>query len=167
MGARPDQQLALSFLSTLTTLWLRHPGKYRVEETDADLVPALAQMCIKALAADVRDGVEVSRQRRPVTGELIYPDDRRSMLTIRDVVNKIIHGGPERVEVTTNDVLLYFVNNDQGPGGWSEMWFSARTLSKEMDALLYKHDDRAAERERRIAELLDDLGEDRFLPSPA
>jgi hypothetical protein len=56
MGARPDQQLALSFLSTLTTLWLRHPGTYKVEETDSDLVPALAQMCIKALAADVRDG---------------------------------------------------------------------------------------------------------------
>jgi hypothetical protein len=89
------------------------------------------------------------------------------MMTMRDVVNKIIHGSPERVVVTTDDVLLYFVNNDQGPDGWSEMWFSARTFSKEMDALLYKHHPRAPERERRIAELLDDLGEHRFLPSPA
>lgn len=167
MGARADQQLALSFLTTVMTLWMRHPGTYKVAETDSDLVPALAQMCIKALAADVRDGVEVARQRRPVVGELAYRDGRKSNLTVRDVVNKIIHGSPERVVVTADDVLLYFVNNDQGPDGWSEMWFSGRTFSEELDSLLYKHRHRAPERERRIAEFLNGLGEHMFLPSPA
>ena len=55
MGARAEQQLALSFLTVLVGLWERAPvGDYKVEEVDDDLVPALAQMCIKALASDVQ-----------------------------------------------------------------------------------------------------------------
>jgi hypothetical protein len=35
---------------------LTHPGSYKVEESDTDLLRALALMCLKALAADIRDG---------------------------------------------------------------------------------------------------------------
>jgi hypothetical protein len=55
MGARPEQQLTLNFLTALHGLWVQFPGNYTVEESIDDLVPALAQMCIKALAADIRD----------------------------------------------------------------------------------------------------------------
>ena len=55
MGARPEQQLALNFLTAVHTLWIQHPGTYHVRETTEDIVPALAHMCIKALASDVRD----------------------------------------------------------------------------------------------------------------
>ena len=55
MGARADQQLALNFLAAVHDLWAQHPGTHSVVERSDDLVSALAQMCIKALASDVRD----------------------------------------------------------------------------------------------------------------
>lgn len=165
MGARPEQQLALSFLAVVGSLWSQHPGTYKVVETDTDLLPALAQMCIKSLAADVRDGVERHKQDRTMPGELVYRDGRRSELTIRDIVNKIVHGSPERIEVTDGDVRLYFVNNESGQAGWREMWFSGPAFSAALDDVLYKHRHKAPDRERRIADLLDRLGPSQFLPS--
>ena len=69
MGARPEQQLALTFLAAVHHLWIQHPGTYAVTERTEDLVPALAQMCIKALAADIRDNPSLAdKQSEPVNG---------------------------------------------------------------------------------------------------
>lgn len=73
MGARADIRLTWSFLSALTALWAVNPGTYKVEDEADDLMPALAQMCIKALATEVRETVPGSKQDRllpsSVTGQ--------------------------------------------------------------------------------------------------
>ncbi len=75
MGARPEQQLTLNFLAALHGLWVKFPGSYKVEESANDLIPALAQICIKALAADVRDGSSAESQRdQVIDGRILYID---------------------------------------------------------------------------------------------
>jgi hypothetical protein len=72
MGARPEQQLALNFLAAVHDLWVQHPGTYSVEERTDDLVPALTQMCIKALASDVRDDDSTAhKQDMHIDGALV------------------------------------------------------------------------------------------------
>ncbi|WP_156080817.1 hypothetical protein [Microbispora rosea] len=170
MGARPEQQLALNFLAAIHHLWVQHPGSYTVEESTDDLVPALAQMCIKALAADVRDGSPSGEQEVAIDGQLIQDDGAAVPLTLRDVVNKIIHGTPTLVEVRDGKVLLHFRNNFTGGRNrvdkWTHAWFSGTQLLGELGKELFKHkDSRAEKREWEIARLLETLGVDRFLPT--
>jgi hypothetical protein len=164
MGARPEQQLALNFLTALHGLWLKFPGSYIVEEGIDDLVPALAQMCIKALAADIRDGSSAaSQQAIAIDGRIIETDGTENPLNLRDVVNKIIHGTPTLVVVEDGVVQLHFRNN--GANGWTEAWFSGTQLLQELGSKLYKHP--ADRREHAIARFLQELGVERFLPTSA
>jgi len=73
MGAQPDLRLTWSFLSAIAELWTAYPGTYKVADEAEDLIPALAQMSIKALAAEVRESVSPADQREPIQGELISP----------------------------------------------------------------------------------------------
>lgn len=172
MGARPDQQLALNFLAVVHDMWRQHPGNYAVRESADDLVPALAQMCIKALASDIRDSDSASHvQRIPIRGvlmndsQILAGDNELPALTFREVLNKIIHGTPVSVEVRDDDVRLHFKSSALGDR-WTEVWFSGTQMLNQFGSILYKHRDRRAEeREREIRRLLIALGTESFLPS--
>ena len=171
MGARPEQQLALNFLAAIHDLWLAHPGTYHVEESLDDLVPALAQMCIKALASDVRDDDSTQQvQQMPIDGVLMNGDRAvggnagRQQLTLRDALNKVIHGTPVSIEVRDDEVWLHFGNSSVRET-WTEVWFSGTQLLRQLEMALYKHrNERAEEREREIGRFLAVLGIERFLP---
>ena len=172
MGARPEQQLALNFLAAVHDLWVQHPGTYEVTQSTNDLVPALAQMCIKSLAADVRDSREpaaAAAQNTVINGQLserggVISGARTGRpLNLRDALNKIIHGTPSAVIVHNGIVELHFTNNSDSER-WTEAWFSGTQLVEVLGNALIKHPG-AAERERKVAKLLEELGEKRFLPS--
>jgi hypothetical protein len=110
-----------------------------------DLVPALAQMCIKALALDVRDDDStVHKQRMPIRGVLMndtqIPKGENGLppLTLRDALNKIIHGTPTSVEVRDDDLRLYFSSTSPGESR-TKVWFSGTQLLRQFDRMLYKH----------------------------
>ncbi len=171
MGARPEQQLALTFLSAVHHLWIQHPGTYVVTESTEDLVLALAQMCIKALAADVRDDPFLAdKQSEPVNGRLVNngqilaESGSATTLTLHDVLNKVIHGTPTLVVVQEGDVRLYFESSS--PDRWTEAWFSGTEVLEMLNVLLYKHRTNAARaREHEITEFLSRLGVGNFLPT--
>ena len=170
MGARAEQQLALGFLDAVHALWIQYPGSYVVEESNSDLVAALAQMCIKALAADIRDGSSLSDQQRIIIqGQLLdgttprRGDGTNDPLTLRDVVNKIIHGSPTLIIVHDDRVELHFKNNKVAEN-WTEARFSGTQLINVLGAELVKHP-RTTDRGREVRRFLDDLGKKRFLPS--
>jgi hypothetical protein len=170
MGATPDQQLALNFLSVIHDLWLQHPGTHPVNEIDDDLVPALAQICIKALAADVRDTIPINTQRSmAIDGRLL--DGERPLkgagaanpLNLRDIVNKIVHGTPTLVVVRDEVVHLHFRSTTKDD--WTEAWFSGTRLIQQLGSVLHKRDgDRAQRREQEIMQFVEKAGTQRFLP---
>src|SRR4051794_36513873 len=101
----------MNFLRAVNDLWIQHPGTYIVKEEAVDLVPALAQICIKALATDLRDSSSARRQRSIVVsgcllnaGQRIRGTDASTSINVRDVVNKIIHGRPTKIEVQSGEV---------------------------------------------------------------
>lgn len=164
MGARPEQQLVLNFLVAIHGLWVKYPGTYTVKESVEDLVPALAQICIKALAADIRDAKNPSPKQQckiSVEGAIVKTDGNSETLNLRDVVNKIIHGTPTSVVVTNETLQLHFRNNDGN--GWTEAWFSGTQLLQLLEKYLIKHS--AERREDEIAQFLNQLGVERFLPT--
>jgi hypothetical protein len=171
MGARPEQQLALNFLAAIHDLWIQHPGRYIVAERADDLVAALAQMCIKALAADIRDDSSVAGKhdvriigRLANDGHILKGVGSAQPLTLDDVLNKIIHGTPTSVVVQDGAIQLHFQNS--AADRWTEAWFSGTQLLQELGNMLHKHQtDTAKTREREIAEFLEDLGIERFLPT--
>ena len=168
MGARAEQQLALNFLAVVHQMWAERPGTYVVDETTDDLVPALAQMCIKALAAEIRDTIDHNHQGLTIEGELVRRDGTTAPVTMRDITNKIVHGTPAKVAVHDGAVRLYFENNEdpsERVHDWASMWFSGSDMITALSRLLYKHNEVAAAREREIRRLLESLGVDRILPS--
>ncbi len=172
MGARPDQQLALNFLAAVHELWVKNPGTYSVEESMDDLVPALAQMCIKALASDVRDDGSIAHmQGMHIDGALANGSqvlkgyNGQQPLTLRDALNKIIHGTPTSVEVCDGEVRLHF-RNSSATDSWTDVWFSGTQLLMQLDGVLYKHRTENAERrERQIEQFLAGLGVEHILPT--
>jgi hypothetical protein len=168
VGARPDQQLALNFLAVLHELWCEHPGSYVVQENADDLVASLAQMSIKALAADLRDGLPESTKGEEVKGWLERPNGRVA-LTLLDVLNKIIHGSPTGVEVEEGTIWLKFSNNTPAVGPrWNEAVISATDVLRCLESSLHKHrGSPAEEREQQIKSFLESLGPRRFLPTQA
>lgn len=161
----------MSFLTSLVALWKEHPGTYKVEEAEDDLVPALGQMCIRSLAADLRDSPESAALRvmkRRLDGELNEPDRAAKSPRVCDVLNKIVHGHPERVVVRQDGVIeLHFVNaKPDARYPWSDLWVSAQAMVDVLDEGLYKHRPKAVVREAGITKLIRDLGEYRFLPTP-
>jgi hypothetical protein len=171
MGARPEQQLALNFLAAVHTLWIQHPGTYQVREATDDIVPALAQMCIKALASDVRDDDARAQEQQAHIDGVIMNGDRtikggigQPQLTLRDALNKVIHGTPVSVEVRDSAVWLNF-SNSLARESWTKASFSGTQLLGCLDRALYKHrTGQAEEREREIGQFLVGLGVARFLP---
>jgi hypothetical protein len=168
MGATPDQQLALNFLSVIHKLWVRHPGPHPVEEIEGDLVPALAQMCVKALAADVRDTIPIATQRSiTIDGSLMNGDrllkgaDSANPLNLRDIVNKIVHATPTLVVVRDEVVYLHFRNATKDD--WTEAWFSGTRLIQQLGSVLHKRDgDRAQKQEQAIMQFIEKHGAQRF-----
>ena len=171
MGARPEQQLALNFLAAVHSLWVQHPGTYQVAESVDDLVPALAQMCIKALATDVRDDDSTRQEQQMHIDGVLMDGDRvikggpdQPSLTLRETLNKAIHGMPVAVEVQDGCVWLHFSSSSPGES-WTEVRFSGTQLLERLEAALYKHRNaRAEEREREIGQFLAAFGVERFLP---
>lgn len=162
MGARPEEQLTLNFLRAVHTLWVEYPGTYAVKESVDDLVPALAQMCIKALAADIRDLIPKEEQLEIVVeGRIVSINGNEKRIDLRDVVNKVIHGTPTSVVVKDKIVYLHFRNNKHV--GWAEAWFSGTELLQVLDHKLHKHP--SEDREYMITQFLQNLGERWFLPS--
>lgn len=169
MGARPDLRLTWSFLSAIADLWSAHPGTYKVADEPEDLIPALAQMSIKALAAEVRENVPEAEQAQPIDGELMSPDGL-GPVTVRDVANKVVHGSPERVLVADNgEIRLYFVNspNEGSNARWTECWFSAQSFIGALHQLLYVRPHDSPARDAAVQSFIERLGRERFLPSLA
>ncbi len=167
MGAQPDLRLTWSFLSAIAGLWSQHPGSYKIEDEADDLIPALAQISIKALAAEVRGSIPRADQQEGVEGELSLSDGTVRRVTVRDIANKIVHGSPDRVVVDGGDVRLHFVNsrNDAGTDGWVELWFSAQSFVRVMHRLLHVAPHDSARRDQQVQEFILGLGPERFLPS--
>lgn len=170
MGAQPDLRLTWSFLSAVADLWSSHPGTYKVVDEAADLIPALAQMSIKALAAEVRESVLEADQAEHIDGELRSPGGLATPVTVRDVANKVVHGSPERVVVdASGEIRLHFVNspNEVGKGKWTECWFSAQSFIEVLHRLLYVRPHDSPERDEAVRSFIQRLGPERFLPSLA
>ena len=167
MGAQPDLRLTWSFLSAIAELWSAHPGTYKVADEAEDLIPALAQMSIKALAAEVRESVSLADQTERIEGELISRGGVASPVTVRDVANKVVHGSPERVVVDNGDIRLHFVNspNEVAAGRWTELWFSVPSFIGAMHRLLHVRPHDSAQRDEGVRALILELEPDRFLPS--
>jgi len=171
MGATPNQVLSIAVLVAFHELWLGHPGTYEVRPTENDLLAALPQIFVKAFAADQRDngfGPEVDAHR--VEGELITSDGHPTSITVRDVLNKIIHGRPSKIEVLETTVWLTFTNVRLGPTpreAWTVARYSATDLLHVLRANAMNRDEerQAVERARQVIEDLRQLGEERFLPA--
>lgn len=169
MGATPDQVLSIAVMLAFHELWLRHPGTYEVRPTNVEVLAALPQITLKAFAADMRDnGFGDSVGTFSIDGELIGPDGRSKPITVRDVLNKIIHGRPSQVDVLNTGIWLTFTNVRPTP---TNDWTKARYSGTSMLHVLKQHamnrdeERRAVERAREVLEDLRKLGEDRFLPS--
>ncbi|WP_295696428.1 hypothetical protein [Lapillicoccus sp.] len=139
MEANPDVRLTWSFLRAIAELWALHPGTYRVVDESENLIAALAQMAIRALAVEVRETASIVDQRIPITGVLTRSDGSASAVTLRDVTNKVVHGTPERVVVSGNDIVLHFVNsaNEVSVGRWTEISFSVTSFTDSLHTALH------------------------------
>jgi hypothetical protein len=157
MGARPEQQLALNFLAAVQKLWLEHPATHSVQESADGFVPALAQMCIKSLSADLRDGLSRHQREELVTGFLDNGKDKNNMLSLGDVFDKIIHGTPVSVTVRDGQVWLRFRNNKISTDyPWVHAEFSGTEVLERLEKLLHKHHGaKVAARERAIKDFLE------------
>jgi hypothetical protein len=171
MGATPDQQLALNFLSMIHNLWLKYPGSHPVKKIEDDFVSALAQICIKALAADVRDTIPIDIQySTTIDGSLMDGDrlvkgvDAASPLNLRDLVNKVVHGTPTRVVVRDDVVHLHFRNSTKDD--WTEAVFSGTQLIQQLSTVLHKRDgDKSQRQEQAIMQFIEKVGAQSFLPA--
>lgn len=172
MGAQPDLRLTWSFLHTLAEMWSAHPGTYKVADEADDLVPALAQMSIRAFASEVRESVPRQIQKATsVAGTLIRRSGESADVTLYDIANKVTHGSPERIVVEDDgDVRLHFVNSaNEGAdrASWTEVWFSARDLLDVLYRVLHIQPHVSASRDRAIRSFIEELGPGRFIPTRA
>jgi hypothetical protein len=171
MGATPNQVLSMAVLLAFHELWLAHPGTYEVLPTDNELSAALPQIFIKAFAADQREnGFGPGVGAHHVEGELTASDGSPTTITVRDVLNKIIHGRASKVEVLETNIWLTFTNVRPGPTAL-EAWTVARYSGTNLLHVLRKNamnrdeERQAVERSAQVLEDLRRLGEDRFLPT--
>lgn len=170
MGAQPDVRLTWSFLHAIASLWASHPGTYKVADQADDLVPALAQMCVRAFASEVRESVPRPQQDVEVAGELTLRTGERRDVTLRDIANKVTHGSAERIVVRDEgDIRMYFVNSPsevESKSDWTEMWFSAVELIEILHGVLYIKPHDSSARDQSIQSFISRLGKSRFLPMP-
>lgn len=172
MGAQPDLRLTWSFLHALAEMWSSHPGIYKVVDEADDLVPALAQMCIRAFASEVRESVPRSVQKATtVAGALTRRSGESTDVTLYDIANKVTHGAPERIVVEEDgDVRLHFVNSANESADrarWTEVWFSAHDLVEVLNLVLYVIPHASVSRDRAVRSFIEELGPGRFLPTRA
>jgi hypothetical protein len=168
MGARPDVRLSWSFLHALAQEWSSRPGTHEVVDEADDLVPALAHMCIRAFASEVRHSVPLREQRFKIAGELTERDGGTRELALRDVANKVVHGSPEAVVVREDgDVRLHFVNSDMESSrqDWIAMWFSASELIDVLHRVLNVKPHDSPSRDESVRGFIVGLGADKFLPT--
>jgi hypothetical protein len=171
----------MNFLSVLERLLVDRPGTYRVRAEVEDLFPALAQVCIKWLAADAREQLKASgHPGRRISGGLLpyskhFNPDRNehgnpSLLPMMQVLNKIVHGDPTWVVSREGKVYLYFEHQPPYAGEiYADepyiAWFSGREALESLRAALFSHEDRRSQ-EAELLNLIKELGEQRFLPRP-
>jgi hypothetical protein len=171
MGATPNQVLSIAVLLAFHELWLEHPGTYEVRPTGNDVLAALPQIFMKAFAADQRDnGFGPSVDAHRVEGELTASDGNPTSITVRDVLNKIIHGRPSKVEVLETTIWLTFTNVRPGPTpreAWTVARYSGTNLLQVLraNAMNRGEEDQAVERAKQVLIEMRQLGEDRFLPT--
>jgi hypothetical protein len=94
MGALTDLRLTWNFLHPVTEIWSSHPGTYKAADEAEDLIPALAQMCIRAFARGLRESVSKSELNRSISGQLTKQGGERLEVTLSDLANKVTHGSP-------------------------------------------------------------------------
>lgn len=114
MGATLEQDLAINFLAALHNIWAEQSGTFQVGETK-ELLPALAQISIRWLAAMTREHVGRERRDLVVSGDVLLGDTdvqphdafrNRQDVPLRDALNKIVHAEPEWVSVQDGEVIL-------------------------------------------------------------
>jgi len=164
MGALPDQQLTLGFLEHIHKLWLDWPGDHPVEKPADDLVPALAQIFIKALAADSRHLGSASQQRKIwIAGGIRRKNGHEDRINLRETLNKVVHGIPIRVLVENEVVYLHFRNTDDKED-WDEAWFSGTQLIRKLEESFGAPSGQIRD---AIAQLIQYLGTGRLIPRSA
>ena len=171
MGATPNQVLSIAVLLAFHELWLEHPGSYEVRSTENDAFAALPQIFVKAFAADQRDnGFGTAVEEHGVEGELTTSDGAATPVTVRDVLNKIIHGRPSKVEVLGTTIWLTFTNVRPGStprDSWTIARFSGTNLLQVLREIAMNRTEerQAVERSEQVLEVLRQLGQNRFLPT--
>jgi len=114
MGATAQQDFAINFLTALNNIWSEHSGTFQVAETE-ELLPALAQISIRWLAATAREQLPADPRNLQVRGDVRYdvagiePNDafrHRRTISLRDALNHIVHAEPEWVSVQGREVIL-------------------------------------------------------------
>jgi hypothetical protein len=161
-------RLTWSFLHAVADMWSSHPGTYRVVDEADDLVPAFAQMCMRAFASDVRNLPQSGAQALSIRGELTNRSGGVSEVTVRQVANKFVHGNPERIVVQDDgDIRVYVVphENERTRESWTELWFSAPAFIDALYHLLYVKPEDSPRRNSSVRAFIAGLGSDRFLPT--
>jgi hypothetical protein len=114
MGATAQQDFAINFLAALNNIWSEHSGTFQVAETE-ELLPALAQISIRWLAATAREQLPAGPRNLQVRGDVRYdvaeiePDDafrHRRTISLQNSLNHIVHAEPEWVSVQGREVIL-------------------------------------------------------------
>jgi hypothetical protein len=115
MGAPPEQDLAINFLAALNNIWSGHSGTVQLTETE-ELLPTLAQITIRWLAATAREQVDRGRREFDVKGNVrrgaseVQPSDAfrdsRPDVPLREALNRIVHSEPQWVSVQDGEVVL-------------------------------------------------------------
>lgn len=114
MGATAQQDFAINFLAALNNIWSERSGTFQVTETE-QLLPALAQITIRWLAATAREQVDRERRELVVRGDVrwgsgdVQPTDafrNRRDVPLRDALSHIVHAEPEWVSVHSGEVIL-------------------------------------------------------------
>ena len=114
MGATPQEDFAMNFLAALNNIWSEHPGTLQVAEME-EILPALAQITIRWLAARARERLGTAPGGLQVRGDVRYdvseiqPSDafrQRRTITLGNSLNRIVHAEPEWVSVQRGEVIL-------------------------------------------------------------
>jgi hypothetical protein len=114
MGAPPEQDLAINFLAALNNIWSEHSGTFQITGTE-ELLPTLAQITIRWLAAMAREQVDRDQRDLDVKGNVrwgvaeVQPSDAfrdRHDVRLQESLNRIVHSEPEWVSVRDGEVLL-------------------------------------------------------------
>jgi hypothetical protein len=114
MGATAQQDFAINFLAALNNIWAEQSRTFQVAETE-ELLPGLAQIAIRWLAATAREQMDRQRQDLVVRGGVqwgagdVQPSDAfrdRRDVPLREALNHIVHAESTWVSVQTGEVVL-------------------------------------------------------------